>query len=57
MFLLLVLFAAMFWLVLFPVTVIHKILQLYPVTDMNYKLLLLAVVALNFFTCYLLEVR
>lgn len=57
MFLLLVLFAAMFWLVLFPVTVIHKILQLYPVTDMNYKLLLLAVVALSFFTCYLLEVR
>ncbi|XP_076133092.1 polyamine-transporting ATPase 13A2 isoform X1 [Alosa pseudoharengus] len=55
-FLLLILFAAMFLLLLFPLTILHRILQLYEITDMNYKLLLLALVALNFFTCYLLEV-
>ncbi|KAL2103581.1 hypothetical protein ACEWY4_000449 [Coilia grayii] len=54
--LLLVFSATMFWLVLFPVGIIQEILQLYKITDMNYKLLLIALAALNFFTCYLLEV-
>ena len=47
----------MFWLVLYPLSIAHRILQLYETTDMNYKLLLVALAALNFFTCYLLEVR
>ncbi|XP_031422205.1 cation-transporting ATPase 13A2 isoform X2 [Clupea harengus] len=55
-FILLVLFTAMFWLVLYPLSIAHRILQLYETTDMNYKLLLVALAALNFFTCYLLEV-
>ncbi|XP_060794319.1 cation-transporting ATPase 13A2 isoform X2 [Neoarius graeffei] len=53
---LLVLFAVMLWLVLAPQTYIHNKLQLYNITDMNYKLLLVALAALNFFMCYLLEV-
>ncbi|KAF4078076.1 hypothetical protein AMELA_G00195310 [Ameiurus melas] len=56
LFVLLVLFAVMFWLVLGPNTVFHRVLQLYNITDMNYKLLLVALAALNFFLCYLLEV-
>ncbi|XP_063065019.1 cation-transporting ATPase 13A2 isoform X2 [Engraulis encrasicolus] len=54
--LLLVLFAAMFGLVLFPGGVIHQVLQLYQITDINYKLLLVALAALNLFTCHMLEV-
>lgn len=56
LFVLLVLFAVMFWLVLGPSTVFHHVLQLYNITDMNYKLLLVALAALNFFICYFLEV-
>ncbi|XP_057175089.1 cation-transporting ATPase 13A2 isoform X1 [Triplophysa rosa] len=52
---LLIFFAMMLWLVLYRYTIIHKILKLYNITDMNYKLLLVALVALNFFICYLLE--
>uniref|UniRef100_A0A673KUZ1 Probable cation-transporting ATPase 13A2 n=1 Tax=Sinocyclocheilus rhinocerous TaxID=307959 RepID=A0A673KUZ1_9TELE len=53
---LLVVFALMSWLVLFRHTIIHQLLQLYDINDMNYKLLLVAVAALNFFICYMLEV-
>ncbi|XP_026061849.1 cation-transporting ATPase 13A2-like isoform X2 [Carassius auratus] len=53
---LLVFFALMSWLVLFRHTIIHKVLHLYDINDMNYKLLLVAVAALNFFICYLLEI-
>ncbi|KAF4096684.1 cation-transporting ATPase 13A2 isoform X1 [Onychostoma macrolepis] len=53
---LLVFFALMSWLVLFRHTIIHQLLQLYDINDMNYKLLLVAVAALNFFICYMLEI-
>ncbi|KTG05611.1 hypothetical protein cypCar_00005322 [Cyprinus carpio] len=52
---LLVFFALMCWLVLFRHTIIHQLLKLYEINDMSYKLLLIAVAALNFFICYLLE--
>uniref|UniRef100_A0A8C1Z6I6 ATPase cation transporting 13A2 n=1 Tax=Cyprinus carpio TaxID=7962 RepID=A0A8C1Z6I6_CYPCA len=54
---LLVFFALMCWLVLFRHTIIHQLLKLYEINDMSYKLLLIAVAALNFFICYLLEVK
>lgn len=54
---LLVFFALMSWLVLFRHTIIHQLLWLYDINDMNYKLLLVAVAALNFFICYMLEVK
>lgn len=53
--LLLVLFAVMFLLVLSPWRV--DILQLYQITDMNYKLLLVELAISNFLICFLLEVR
>ncbi|XP_051515898.1 polyamine-transporting ATPase 13A2-like isoform X2 [Myxocyprinus asiaticus] len=53
---LLVFFGIMIWLVLFPHTIIHRLLELYDIPDMSYKLLLVAVAALNFFICYLLEI-
>ncbi|XP_050952635.1 cation-transporting ATPase 13A2 isoform X2 [Labeo rohita] len=53
---LLIFFALMSWLVLFRHTVIHQLLKLYYINDMSYKLLLVAVAALNFFICYLLEI-
>ncbi|XP_076874519.1 polyamine-transporting ATPase 13A2 [Brachyhypopomus gauderio] len=53
---LLILFGVMFWLVLFRNTFVHTLLELYEITDMNYNLLLVALAALNFFICYLLEV-
>ncbi|KAL4648362.1 putative cation-transporting ATPase 13A2 isoform X1 [Arapaima gigas] len=49
-------FGAMSWLVLYPASFIQQLLKLHHVEDMNYKLLLVALAALNFFTCYLLEV-
>ncbi|XP_036389036.1 cation-transporting ATPase 13A2 [Megalops cyprinoides] len=55
-FVLLILFAIMCWLVIYPLPLLRRLLQLYTVTDMNYKLLLVSLAALNFFTCYLLEV-
>lgn len=54
---LLVFFALMSWLVLFHYAIIHRVLELYDIPDMNYKLLLVTVAALNFFICYLLEVK
>uniref|UniRef100_A0AAY4EH67 Cation-transporting ATPase n=1 Tax=Denticeps clupeoides TaxID=299321 RepID=A0AAY4EH67_9TELE len=55
-FVLMILFATMLWLVLFPQTIVQMILSLYNITDMNYKMLLVALAALNFFMCFLLEV-
>lgn len=56
LFVLLVLFAVMILLVLVPKTFFHNALQLYNITDINYNLLLVALAALTFFICYLLEV-
>ncbi|KAI5612268.1 cation-transporting ATPase 13A2 isoform X1 [Silurus asotus] len=56
LFVLLILFAVMIWLVVVPNTFFHNVLKLYNITDMNYNLLLVALAALNFFICYLLEV-
>ncbi|KAJ8395144.1 hypothetical protein AAFF_G00036000 [Aldrovandia affinis] len=55
-FVLLVLLGIMSWLVLYPAPILDRLLQLYTVTDINYKLLLVALAALNFFTSYLMEV-
>ena len=55
-FLILLLFALMNWLVLYPPLAIQNKLQLYDFRDINFKLLLVAVAALNFFTCFVLEV-
>lgn len=49
--------ALMSWLVLSRHTVIHRVLELYDITDMVYKLVLLAVAILNFFICYIFEVN
>ncbi|KAM7404348.1 hypothetical protein PAMP_011704 [Pampus punctatissimus] len=54
--LLLVLFAVMTWLVLNPGPFMSKYLELYNITDMNYKLLLVALAALNFLICFIVEV-
>uniref|UniRef100_A0A8C7I5Z5 ATPase cation transporting 13A2 n=1 Tax=Oncorhynchus kisutch TaxID=8019 RepID=A0A8C7I5Z5_ONCKI len=53
---LLVLFALMSWLVLAPVPFLRKLLKLYYIPDMNFKILLVALAALNFVFCFLLEV-
>ncbi|XP_048839261.1 cation-transporting ATPase 13A2 isoform X2 [Brienomyrus brachyistius] len=54
--LLLLFFGAMSWLVLYPVPFLRRLFKLSEVTDMNYKLLLVALAALNLFTCYLWEI-
>eukprot|EP00064_Thunnus_orientalis_P013623 superscaffoldBa00002249_g13662 len=54
--LLLILFALMTWLVLYPTPIIAKYLQLYEISDMDYKLLLIALAALNFLICFVVEV-
>lgn len=54
--LLFILFAVMTWLVLYPTPVIIKYLQLYKIDDMEYKLLLVALAALNLLICFVLEV-
>ncbi|XP_054464832.1 cation-transporting ATPase 13A2 [Anoplopoma fimbria] len=53
--LLLVLFAVMTWLVLYPGPVIGKLLQLQDFFDMGFKMLLVAVAALNFLICFVVE--
>ncbi|XP_029911888.1 polyamine-transporting ATPase 13A2 isoform X2 [Myripristis murdjan] len=53
---LLVLLALMSWLVLYPGPVIGKLLQLYNISDMNFKMLLVALAALNLLVCFLFEV-
>lgn len=54
---LIVLFGLMSWLVLYPVPFLQMLLKLYDISDMNFKLLLVALAALNFLTCFLLEVQ
>ncbi|KAF3860102.1 hypothetical protein F7725_000357 [Dissostichus mawsoni] len=53
--LLLVLFALMTWLVLYPGAYVCGKLQLYDFVDMDFKMLLVAVVALNFLICFVVE--
>ncbi|KAJ8016642.1 hypothetical protein DPEC_G00009360 [Dallia pectoralis] len=50
------LFVLMSWLVLAPVPFVRKLLILYEISDMNFKMLLVALAALNFIICFLLEV-
>lgn len=54
--LLIIQFAVMTWLVLYPGLVISRLLQLFNITDMNFKMLLVAVAALNFLLCFFVEV-
>ncbi|XP_067382763.1 cation-transporting ATPase 13A2 isoform X1 [Channa argus] len=54
--LLLIMFGIMTWLVLYPALDVCRILQLYNITDMNFKMLLVAVAALNFLICFIVEV-
>ncbi|KAM6976472.1 polyamine-transporting ATPase 13A2 [Aplochiton taeniatus] len=53
---LLVLLAFMTWMVVYPLPSLQRLLQLYPISDMNFKLLLVALAALNFLSCFILEV-
>ncbi|XP_049608682.1 polyamine-transporting ATPase 13A2 isoform X2 [Syngnathus scovelli] len=53
--LLLVLFAVMTCLVLYPGPFFIKIMQLYDLTDLNFKMLLVALAALNFLLCFVVE--
>ncbi|KAM9855577.1 polyamine-transporting ATPase 13A2 isoform 2-T3 [Aulostomus maculatus] len=53
---LLVHFGLMTWLVLYPGPFIVKIFRLYDISDMNFKMLLVALAALNFFICFVVEV-
>lgn len=46
----------MTWLVLYPGPLIGKILNLYDFCDMEFKMLLVAVAALNFVVCFVVEV-
>ncbi|XP_056128986.1 cation-transporting ATPase 13A2 isoform X2 [Lampris incognitus] len=52
---LLVVFALMSWLVLYPGPALIRLLQLYDISDMNFKMLLVALAALNFLICFFLE--
>ncbi|KAG7269530.1 hypothetical protein CRUP_025254 [Coryphaenoides rupestris] len=54
---LLVFLGVMTWLVLEPGHVVATWLQLYRFPEMNFRMLLVAVAALNFITCFLLEVN
>lgn len=54
--LLLVLFAVMTWLVVYPGPFICKLFKLYNFTDMDFKVLLVAVAALNLLICFVTEV-
>ncbi|XP_028309630.1 polyamine-transporting ATPase 13A2 [Gouania willdenowi] len=48
-------FAVMVWLVLYPGSFFSHYLQLYNFSDMNFKLLLVAMAMLNFFICFDVE--
>nr|XP_019945068.1 PREDICTED: probable cation-transporting ATPase 13A2 isoform X1 [Paralichthys olivaceus] len=54
--LLIILFSVMTWLVLYPGSVVCLILSLYNISDMDYKMLLVALAALNFLVCFIVEV-
>ncbi|CAG01724.1 unnamed protein product, partial [Tetraodon nigroviridis] len=51
----LLLVAVMTWLVIYPGAAVAKFLQLYDFKDTEFKVLLLALAALNFFVCFLFE--
>lgn len=51
-----VLTALMTWLVLYPGPVVGKALKLYDFSDMEFKLLLVALAALNLILCFVAEV-
>ncbi|XP_035511838.1 cation-transporting ATPase 13A2 [Morone saxatilis] len=51
-----VLFAMMTWLMVYPGSIVCQYLQLYDFSDMNFKMLLVAVAALNFLLCFVVEV-
>ncbi|KAM3872209.1 polyamine-transporting ATPase 13A2 [Diretmus argenteus] len=53
---LLVLFGVMSWLVLYPGPFFSTHLKLYNISDMNFKMLLIALAMLNLLVCFLLEV-
>ncbi|XP_067423675.1 polyamine-transporting ATPase 13A2 isoform X2 [Emydura macquarii macquarii] len=53
--LLLALFGLMVWLTLYPLGFMKAVLKLKDIGDMSFKLLLLGVAALNFFTSFMLE--
>ncbi|XP_068589338.1 polyamine-transporting ATPase 13A2 isoform X2 [Cebidichthys violaceus] len=54
--LLLVLFAVTTWLELYPGPVVGQILKLHDFIDMDFKMVLVAVAALNFLICFVVEV-
>lgn len=54
--LVLLLFTVMIWLVIYPGEIVAEILQLYDFSDMEFRVLLLALAALNFFVCFIFEV-
>lgn len=53
---LLVLTAVMTWLVLYPGPFIRNLIKLYDIPDMDFKMLLVALAALNFLMCFVVEV-
>lgn len=53
---LLIYFAVMTWLVVYPGPFFSRVFQLYNFTDVNFKMLLVAVAALNFLICFVVEV-
>ncbi|XP_051805292.1 cation-transporting ATPase 13A2 isoform X2 [Acanthochromis polyacanthus] len=55
LFVLFIYFALMTWLVLYPGPFFCRILQLYNITDMGFKMLLVGVAALNFLICFIAE--
>lgn len=54
--LLLLLFSVETWLVIYPGQFFRQLLDLYDITDINFKLLLIALAALNFLVSSLVEV-
>uniref|UniRef100_A0A3Q3X418 Cation-transporting P-type ATPase N-terminal domain-containing protein n=1 Tax=Mola mola TaxID=94237 RepID=A0A3Q3X418_MOLML len=52
---LLVLTAVMTWLVLYPGPFIRNLIKLYDIPDMDFKMLLVALAALNFLMCFVVE--
>lgn len=53
---LILLFGLMIWLTLYPLGFPKTLLKLQGIDDLNFKLLLLGISALNFFTAFVLEV-
>lgn len=49
-------FGVVTWLLLYPGLYVRQMLSLYDVSDMDYKMLLVAVAALNFLICFVVEV-